>query len=83
MRTQYIETPIPQSKPRACPTQSQDVATFSEKIILKLEENVSNDTHPDMLYAIARSYDQKSVEQIEGTTARERFLIAKNNSHQH
>jgi len=40
----------PKSKPEACLIQSQSVGTFSEEIILKLEENVSNDTHPDMLY---------------------------------
>jgi len=83
MKTQKIGTPIPPSKPKACLTQSQYLGTFSKEIILKLEENVSNDTHPDMLYAIARSYDQKSVEQIKGTTARERFLTAKNSSHWH
>ncbi len=71
---------IHKSKPEACLIQSQSVGRFSEEIILKLEENVSNDTHPDMLYAIARSYDKKPVEQIKGTTARERFLTAKNSS---
>ncbi len=54
--------------------------TFSEERILKHEENVSNDTHPDMLYAIARTSDKKYVEQIKGTTAMERFLRAKNSS---
>ncbi|MDM8560836.1 hypothetical protein [Candidatus Parabeggiatoa sp. HSG14] len=79
METQNIETSgIPQSKPEAYITPIYNVSH-----LVNLEKNASNDTHPDMLYAIARSYDQKSIEQIKGTTARERFLTAKNNSHQY
>jgi hypothetical protein len=78
MKAQNIETPIiPQSKPRACITPIYNASkAFSDVNLINFEKNANNDTHLDMLYAIARSYDQKSVEQIKGTTARERFLAA-------